>query len=175
MEQQPRGTVTLRAASPRDLALLSYWDTQPHVVASDPNDSWNWSQELGRKPPWREQLIAELNGEPVGYLEIIDPALEEEHYWGDQPPGLRAVDIWIGEARNLNRGIGHVMMRQALERCFAPADVHGVLIDPLASNPRALEFYKRFGFEFVEARRFGEDDCLVFKLTRDAWQLHTNP
>src|SRR5699024_7153255 len=52
--------VRLRAAGPADLALLRAWDEQPHVVASDPNDDWNWEVELGRNPDWREQLIAEV-------------------------------------------------------------------------------------------------------------------
>jgi aminoglycoside 6'-N-acetyltransferase len=44
-----------------------------------------------------------------------------------------------------------------------------VLIDPLASNTRAHRFYERLGFEFVERRRFGEDDCLVYQLLRARW------
>ena len=50
----------LRRATPDDLALLRHWDAQPHVIASDPNDDWQWETELHRDPPWREQLIAEL-------------------------------------------------------------------------------------------------------------------
>ena len=163
-------TITLRLAGPDDLALLKFWDTQPHVIASDPNDNWNWDGELGRALSWREQLIAQYRGEPIGFVEIIDPALEEEHYWGPQPPGQRAMDIWIGEARFLNRGFGREMMRLALARCFAVADVWRVLIDPLQSNPRALGFYRRLGFEFVEARRFGDDDCHVYQLTRTRYE-----
>jgi aminoglycoside 6'-N-acetyltransferase len=34
----------------------------------------------------------------IGFVQIIDPAREESHYWGDAPGGLRAIDIWIGEA-----------------------------------------------------------------------------
>jgi aminoglycoside 6'-N-acetyltransferase len=44
-----------------------------------------------------------------------------------------------------------------------------VLIDPLASNTRAHRFYERLGFEFVERRRFGADDCFVYRLPRAAW------
>jgi hypothetical protein len=64
--------------------------------------------------PWREMLIAETDGRSVGYMEIIDPAEEEEHYWGDAAPRLRALDIWIGEESDLNRGFGAAMMRLAL-------------------------------------------------------------
>src|SRR5690606_18872049 len=73
-------TIALRPASVADLELLRRWDEQPHVVASDPNDDWEWETELARSPDWREQLIAELDGRPVGFVQIIDPAREESRY-----------------------------------------------------------------------------------------------
>ena len=162
--------IRLRPATPADLALLRHWDEQPQVIAADPNDDWGWEEELGREVDWREQLIAEADGVPIGFVQLIDPAREDSHYWGDIAAGLRAVDIWIGEAAYLGRGLGSQMMAQALARCFAAQDVSAVLIDPLASNTRAHAFYRRLGFEAVGPRRFGADDCLVFQLTRDAWR-----
>ncbi|MEX0792879.1 MAG: GNAT family N-acetyltransferase [Pirellulaceae bacterium] len=157
----------LRPATIDDLDLLRHWDEQPHVIASDPNDDWNWEMELQRSPEWREQLIAESEGRPIGFLQIIDPAQEESHYWGDVPAGLRAIDIWIGEGSDLGQGYGTQIMRLALARCFADPEVSAVLIDPLAANIRAHRFYERLGFEFLERRQFGEDDCLVYRLTRE--------
>ena len=122
----------LRAATPADLQLLRHWDEQPHVLSSDPNDDWHWEEELGRTHDWREQLIAEEGGRPVGYIEILDPQRDEEHYWGDVPPDLRATDIWIGEATDLGRGYGTTMMQLALERCFAVPTVTAVILDPPA-------------------------------------------
>jgi aminoglycoside 6'-N-acetyltransferase len=162
--------ITLRAATPSDLDLLRRWDEQPHVITSDPNDDWNWEIELERSLSWREQLIAEIDGRPVGFVQIIDPALEESHYWGKTPEGQRAIDIWIGEEADLGRGYGTRMMELSLARCFADPSVRGILIDPLASNTRAHRFYRRLGFEFVERRQFGEDDCFVFQLSRTAWE-----
>lgn len=156
----------LRPATIADLALLRHWDEQPHVVASDPNDDWGWDVELRRSPDWREQLIAELDGRPIGFVQIIDPAREETRYWGEAPAGLRAIDIWIGEADDLGQGYGTEMMELALARCFFDPSVTAVLIDPLASNTRAHRFYERLGFRFVERRRFGDDDCFVYRLDR---------
>lgn len=161
--------IQLRPATPDDLALLRHWDAQPHVIAADPNDDWAWEADLGHDPAWREQLIAERDGEPLGFVQIIDPAREETHYWGDVPSGLRALDIWIGEAHDLGKGYGTEMMWLALARCFDPPDVTAVLVDPLAENTRAHRFYERLGFRFVERRRFGEDDCFVYRLDRAAY------
>ena len=160
-------SIRLRPANINDLALLRHWDTQPHVVASDPNDDWQWETELENHPAWREQLIAESGGRPIGFIQIIDPLLEESHYWGETvEPNLRAIDIWIGEAGDLGKGYGTVMMRLALEKCFAAPEVTAVIIDPLASNTKAHRFYERLGFKFIERRTFGEDDCFVMRLER---------
>jgi aminoglycoside 6'-N-acetyltransferase len=161
--------ISLRAATLDDLPLLQQWDEEPHVIDSDPNDDWNWEIELQRYPDWREQLIAELDGRPIGFVQIIDPALEESKYWGDVPKELRAIDIWIGDKNALGQGFGTRIMTLALERCFSKASVEAVLIDPLASNTRAIRFYERLGFQFVERRIFGEDDCMVYRITREQW------
>lgn len=156
----------LRPATSNDLSLLQKWDEQPHVLESDPNDDWKWEIELNRNPEWREQLIAELNGMPIGFIQIIDPAKEESKYWGDVPNGLRAIDIWIGDVNDLGRGYGTEMMRLAINRCFDDSSVSAILIDPLASNTRAHRFYERLGFRFSHQQRFGEDDCFVYRLDR---------
>jgi aminoglycoside 6'-N-acetyltransferase len=163
-------TITLRTATLADVALLRRWDEQPHVVESDPNDEWGWETELGRTPDWREQLIAEVDGRPIGFVQIIDPAREDSRYWGDAPADLRAVDIWIGEAEDLGKGYGTQIMRQVLTRCFADPSVTAVLLDPLANNVRSHHFYERLGFRFVERRQFGQDDCFVYQLTRTDWE-----
>ncbi|OKH18029.1 GNAT family N-acetyltransferase [Nostoc calcicola FACHB-389] len=158
--------INLRPATLADLDLLRHWDEQPHVIDSDPNDDWGWEVELDRAPEWREQLIAEIDRRPIGFIQIIDPAREDSHYWGDVPANLRAIDIWIGEEIDLGKGYGTQMMQLALARCFADPLVTAVLVDPLAGNTRVHRFYERFGFQFVESRRFGNDDCLVYRVNR---------
>ena len=160
--------ITLREATIEDLPLLEYWDEQQHVIDCDPSDDWEWATELPKQVPWREQLMAELNGKPIGFIQIIDPALEETHYWGDVEQNLRAIDIWIGEQQNLNKGYGTTMMQLAIERCFANEAVTAILIDPLLSNTAAHRFYERLGFRFLENRRFGNDETAVYILDRSS-------
>lgn len=160
--------ITLRIATLDDIPLLRRWDEEPAVVESDPNDDWHWETELAKTPPWREQLVAELDGRPIGFVQIIDPAEEESHYWGDIEPNLRAIDIWIGEADARGRGHGTEIMRQAIARCVAAPEVTAIVIDPLARNDGAIRFYARLGFRVVGPRQFNDDDCLVMMLDRPA-------
>jgi aminoglycoside 6'-N-acetyltransferase len=158
--------VKLRRATPDDLKRLQYWDRQPHVIAAKGDDDRQWKTELTRRPDWREQLIAEVGGRPIGFVQVIDPSREESHYWGCIEEGYRAIDIWIGEPDALDRGYGTQIMKQAIERCFADPTVKAILVDPLDGNEGAHRFYERLGFEYVVNRRFGDDRCIVYRLSR---------
>jgi aminoglycoside 6'-N-acetyltransferase len=159
--------VRLRPATPDDLEILQYWDRQPHVIAAKGNDDWQWKKELARRPDWREQLIAEVDGRPIGFVQVIDPSLEESQYWGCVDPGHRAIDIWIGDPKARNRGDGTQMMERAIEHCFADPSIHTILLDPLEANVRAHRFYERLGFEFVAKREFCGELCNVYRLRRE--------
>jgi aminoglycoside 6'-N-acetyltransferase len=163
---QTLGDLTFRRATPADLSVLQYWDRLSHVIASDPDDDWEWETELPRTVSWRDQLMVEKNGQPIGFLQIIDPLEEESHYWGEVPPNLRAIDIWIGPAEYLGLGFGTRMMQWAIEQCFADPAVTEILIDPLATNTAAHRFYERLGFVFVGPRKLGDSDCFIFRLLR---------
>ena len=160
------GVVTLRPAVPADLTHLRRWDQDPDVRGSLVDSDWHWDTELPKHPAWRDWLIAEVDGRPIGFIQIIDPEHEETKYWGCMKAGHRAIDIWIGEPDARNRGYGAQMMELAIERCFAEPSVHTILIDPLATNVRAHRFYEGLGFEYVVCRTFGDDECFVYKLTR---------
>ena len=166
--------IQLRKANITDLKTLEYWDEQEHVMESDPSDGWNWAVELAIYPEWREQLMAEISGKPIGCIQIIDPAKEESKYWGEIEENKRAIDIWIGEKENLGKGYGTEMMNKALEICFANTEVDEVLIDPLESNKKAIRFYKKIGFEFKERRVFSGDNCAVYSISRNKWQNQRN-
>jgi aminoglycoside 6'-N-acetyltransferase len=158
--------VRLRPTTPADVHLLERWDREPHIVAAKGDHDWQWDRELGVPREWREQYIAEVEGRPIGYLEMIDPSREDTKYWGCIADGYRAIDLWIGEPDEIGRGYGTQIMNQAIERAFAEPSVHTILVDPLESNTRAHRFYESLGFEYVVCRKFGDDCCFVYRLRR---------
>ena len=175
----PKPVIILRRATREDAVLLAAWDRKPHVIACTTDDpaaetafaGADWLEEIESSSEVSFYLIAEADGRPIGAMQVIDPHLEPTHYWGEIEPGLRALDIWIGEPEALNRGFGTAMMTQALDACFADPEVHVVVIDPLNSNADAHRFYQRLGFRPEGRRLFnGEDDCLVHRLTRAGWE-----
>lgn len=160
--------ISFRDATKDDIPLLRHWDKQPHVIASDPEE-WDWEGDFERADPAIEKHIVELDGRPIGFVQIMDPKKELTHYWGEIGEGRMAIDIWIGEASDLNKGYGSLMMKMAIERCFSSSEVHTILIDPLSTNVDAHRFYERLGFEFVEERYFNDEHCFIFELKRSTW------
>lgn len=160
------GIVSLRPATPADVGTLRRWDRDPEVRGSLIDADWQWETELHRHPDWREQLIAEVDGRPIGFVQIIDPEREETQYWGCVEAGHRAIDIWIGDPDARSLGYGTQMMERAIERCFSDPSVHTILLDPLEANDRANRFYERLGFEFVARRDFCGHQCRVYRLRR---------
>lgn len=175
------GAVILRPATPADVPTLEAWDRQPHVIACSSDrpdlevafDGIDWAEELAERSEVSFYDIAEVAQDgvwrPIGVMQVCDPHLEPTHYWGEIEPGLRAMDIWIGPPDALNRGYGTQMMTLAADAAFADPTVRAIVIDPLNSNTDAHRFYRRLGFEVVGRRMFDEDDCLVHRLTREAW------
>lgn len=152
-----------------DIGLLVRWDDDPDVAAALGGrgaDWYDWPNELVREVPWRELLIAEEDGRPVGFVQLNDAAEEESHYWGDVEPGTWALDIWLGSPDDRGRGVGTRVMRAAVSRIFEDHGGDLVIIDPQVSNHRAIAFYERLGFERVGVRDFDDDRCLVMRLRR---------
>ena len=134
----------IRAATVADAGTLARWDTYPHVREAIHDDGLtgfdcDWIEELQPRHDGVAYVIAEVEGQAIGAMQIIDPAREATHYWGAVAPNLRAIDISIGEPAYLGQGLGTRMMRWALARCFAETQVAAVLVDPLARNTRRTD------------------------------------
>ena len=169
----------LRPATLNDVARLQRWDEKPHVkwcTGFDPDlplpedEREGWVELIALETEWFDILIGEEEGRAIGVVQIIDPHLEETHYWGTCAPNQRAIDIWIGEETDLGQGFGTQMMKRAIARCFADPAVTNILIDPLEINTAAIRFYRRLGFVDVGPRCFGDDACLVMELRRAQWE-----
>lgn len=171
-------TLTIRQATLADVPTLERWDEDPDVIActtDNPDatkafDGVVWADEIAMNSDLTCYYIAELEGRPIGGMQVIDPHLEPTHYWGEIEPGLRAIDIWIGDESDRNQGHGRAMMAAVINRCFAEPSVAAIVIDPLNSNTDAHRFYQRLGFKIVGRQNFGEDDCLVHRLERADWR-----
>ncbi|WP_172295755.1 GNAT family N-acetyltransferase [Pseudoruegeria sp. HB172150] len=166
--------ITLRRAEQGDIPLLQRWDTAPHVrraITGDPqvDPEHDWAEMLV-PTVYIEHLLALLDDRPFAYFEVTDPAKEPSAYWGqDRPPGLRAIDIWIGDAEMIGRGFGTRAMRLVIERCFADPTVHALLVDPRPDNDAAISFFQSLGFRFTGHEVLSGEAAAVHRFDRAAW------
>ena len=167
--------ITYRPAVSEDAKMLSKWDSAAHMQDIKGNSGWwHWQDELADPGHWREMLIAELDGEPFAFLQIMNAGLDPEDYWQNLDTTNMAIDMWIGRAEHLYRGLGKQIMRHAVSVCFENAHVTSVWLDPLASNRSAISFYQKFGFLPVEIRQQDADLLHIHKLNRIDWERKTD-
>ena len=145
--------IRLRRATAHDALTLEQWDTEPDVIAATTDDDvvdrafggLDWREEILQSTDDSYYLLAELDGRPIGAMQIIDPHTESTHYWGDIEPNLRAVDIWIGAPDDRGKGYGAAVVQAALEH----AARNGCTSASLRSGPKSVPLYERLGFQYV--------------------------
>jgi GNAT superfamily N-acetyltransferase len=140
-------SLTFRDATAADLRFILQSVVEDSVVptgddpanASDPR--YVAALEAMRADPNQLMMIAELDGIPVGCLQLTFI------------PGIPGNGLWRGLVENVhitpsqrNKGLGAQMMNWAIEQCRA----RGCGLVQLTSNKKRLDahrFYERLGFE----------------------------
>jgi GNAT superfamily N-acetyltransferase len=161
-----RSLINIRRASAADSTLLAglgastFRDSfgsanTPEDMAKYLSESFSPSiQAAELANPRNAFLLAEVEGEPVGYVRLrqgpLPPTIP-----GSRPLEIvrfYAVEPWIG------RGVGARLMKACLD--LAAQNGHDTLwLDVWEQNPRAIAFYKKWGFEAVgnQPFRLGDD------------------
>ncbi len=153
--------VKIRIASPADNVLLSELGRQTFydsfAAGNTPEDMAAYlagafspeKQAAELADPGTRFLIAELDGNVVGYARLRQ----------DPPPasipGKQPVEIvrlysrkeWIGQ------GIGPALMQACLQEAER-RDCDVIWLDVWEQNPRAIAFYRKWGFEAVGTATF---------------------
>jgi len=103
-------------------------------------------------------FVARIGGEPAGYLKLNRGEAQTERVEGDT---LEIERIYVDEAWQ-GHGVGKALMDFALSRA-REAGCEALWLGVWENNFRALEFYRRYGFE-----QFGEHHFQIGKdLQRD--------
>lgn len=144
--------ITFRSVTKKDTALLKRWIAAPH-----------W-QEWWGEPDTEvteimdsldsdsvEPMIAELDGKPAAYVQTYDPHMEDDHPYQDQPFGTLGIDISIGEASDLNKGLGTAILTELSALLFEEGATR-LIIDPHPDNKRAIRAYEKAGFVAFDTR-----------------------
>ena len=148
--------VSLEAFSPeRHGETLAAWAQAPHVARWWGEPATQLEAALRRPVGGGDALIV-ADGAPVGYVRWERPAREELEAAGlsELPAGTVDIDIAIGEADYLGRGIGSRALAEVVERLAADQGVPAIILATSVENAAAIRAFEKAGFR---RRRTFED------------------
>jgi aminoglycoside 6'-N-acetyltransferase len=144
--------ITFRAVTKKDASLLTRWAETPHWQELWGNTADIVTEIMGQiDSDSVEPMIVELDGKPVAYVQTYDPHMEEDHPYQDQPFGTLGIDISIGEANDLHKGLGTQILTTLSQVLFDEGTMR-LIIDPDPSNKRAIRAYEKAGFIAFDTR-----------------------
>jgi aminoglycoside 6'-N-acetyltransferase len=129
----------------------------PHVRAwwGDPEEELGHIRDMIEGRDTTRPYIFEVDGTPVGYIQVWFIGHHQNAPWLDENPWLAAlpadavgVDLSIGEAAWLSRGVGSAALAAFVARLRAEGH-ETIIIDPDPANTRAVRAYAKAGFRPV--------------------------
>ena len=141
---------------PAHLPLLTAWLQQPHVRAHWDDGERDEASvrahyfEANRLEGNREVpgYVFTLDGQPAGFIQHERVTPEHEFFpWAATQGESWGLDLFIGEAALLGRGVGPQVIRAFITSTRAAHPVRRFLIDPDSRNLRARRAYEKVGFQ----------------------------
>ncbi len=145
---------TYKLVETNDLPLIHGWLKQPH------NAEWIHGEGLQNTLTGLENFvagkssktklwIAEVDGKPFAFLmsRPVDQTNADFSNVEFVGPNAISMDIFIGDANMTGKGFGTKLIKDFLVTNFPEAT--DFIIDPEASNLRAIHVYQKVGFRIV--------------------------
>jgi aminoglycoside 6'-N-acetyltransferase len=150
-----------------DAEVLQYYEGRDH-----PFTRQQVIEKFGRRTIGKDSVvscIAEYDGLPIGYMQYYElPESSKEKYGVAGARNVYGMDLFIGETRYWNQGIGIIMVKALLEYLFEVKEASKVFIDPQTWNERAIRCYEKSGFRKVKVLPQNE---LHEGTLRDSWLM----
>ena len=152
-----------------DLPLLRSWMMQPHWRAwwGDPDEEIGMIVDMIEGRDTTRPYLFAFDGPPVGYIQAwfvgfhqTPDWIETEPWLLDLPAEAVGVDISIGDAADLSKGIGSRVLRAFVEGLAAEGH-RRIIIDPHRDNARAIAAYRKAGFRPDTALAGRTGDVLI--------------
>jgi aminoglycoside 6'-N-acetyltransferase len=167
--------IGFRPVRSEDLPLLAQWLARPHWQEwwGEPEAEIAIIRDMveGRDPC--RPFLFTLDGEPAGYLQLwrvalnLDPeSLAQSPWMAEVPVDAVGVDLSIGDADKLSRGIGSAVLRRFARMLWAQEN-HTILIDPHPDNLRAVKAYGKAGFRPVPHLEGRTPGVLIMQFHQD--------
>ncbi len=151
--------IAFRPLAPADEPLLRGWLNAAHVARwwGDPETEVRdaithvTTGDAGA-------FIIQGNGHDIGYIHAYDA--HEDRYFSDRPAGAKGMDIYLGYADLVGKGLGRRVIAAFADRLLA-AGAPEVVTDPDTRNSAAFVAYKHAGFGPYRVYRSAEHGHLI--------------
>jgi aminoglycoside 6'-N-acetyltransferase len=146
--------ICFRPVGPADYPLLRRWLSAPHLSEwwGDPDEELGHIRDMVEGRDTTRPFIIEVDGAPVGYIQAWFVGDHQNATWiaenpwlADLPADAVGVDLSLGDAASLSRGIGSAALAAFVRRLRAGGRAT-IVIDPDPANLRAVRAYARAGF-----------------------------
>lgn len=148
-----------------DAEVLRYYESRDH-----PFTLQQVIEKFGRRAAGEDYVvpcIVKYGRLPIGYMQYYElPEDIKEKYGVAGASNVYGMDLFIGETRYWNRGIGMIMVKALLEYLFTVKGARNVFVDPQTWNERAIRCYEKSGFRKVKLLPKNE---LHEGILRDNW------
>ncbi len=134
-------------------ALVHYWLSLPHVAkwfyGQGLQNTLNHLDDFLKGASFAQYWICYDQGHPFAFLitSHVDKPQDELTRWCSEEGEAITLDILIGDVNYLGKGLATTVIREFLLSEFPK--VSEVLIEPEATNERAIHIYQKAGFKIL--------------------------
>ena len=155
-----------------DIPLWEKWITIPHVKEVwfiEGHETSNYIYQKIQDNGHTDPFIIYADVQPIGYIQCCDLyayrtlTANPKGLFTHEDPGTFCIDLFIAETDYLNKDYGTQIVKEFTEKLVAEFSAKKILIDPAASNKRAIRCYEKAGFKFVENVYDGITECTVMQ------------
>jgi release factor glutamine methyltransferase len=159
-----------------DYSLLLGWLRTPEVLEwyEGRDRDFDLADILGKYGPGgeleregTEPMIVELDGRPVGYVQVYELTQGR-----DAGRGIWSLDLYVGEPELHGSGLGRRVVRSVAEHLLRDRGARDVVIMPYPENVRAVRSYEAAGFV---ADAVVPDHEMHEGAMRDGLRMHYRP
>ncbi len=161
--------IAFRPVAATDYALLRQWMEAPHWRQwwGDPDFELGQIRDMVEGRDTTRPYIFLEDGVARGYIQswtvadqLFEPWLSLAPWMLALPADSIGVDLSIGQAADLSRGLGTLVL-SAFVRRLAAEGHRTIIIDPDPANARAIRAYEKAGFRPIPG--ISADDCLLMR------------
>ena len=163
--------IGFRPLTAGDYPLLCRWLNAPHIREwwGDPDEELGFIRDMVEGRDTTRPYIIELDGAPVGYIQVWFLGHYQNATWIEENPWLAelpldavGVDLSLGDPAWLSRGVGSEALG-AFVRRLREEGHETIIIDPDPANTRAVRAYAKAGFRPVPHLEGRTQDTLIMQ------------